>query len=239
MRPQKIEAILFDVDDTLFDRACAQKTALELIVKRFPLVFGGCEMSRMLEAWRESDRFATADFEASAPSEVFRDTRTRKFLQLLHVQEDLVGAITEAYLTDYPSINAPIAGAVQLVKSLSLSYKVGVVSNSLPDVQYRKLETLGLRGLFSCIVLSEEFGLRKPDPRIFDYAAALLGTPPQQCLFVGDSFDSDVIGSKAAGMISCWFRRGKSPPVDANISPDFEIDELARIQEILLIFSTN
>jgi FMN phosphatase YigB (HAD superfamily) len=108
-----------------------------------------------------------------------------------------------------------------------------VVSNSLPDVQYRKLETLGLRKYFSCIVLSEEIGIRKPDPRIFQHAAALLKIPPGECLHIGDSFNADVIGSKAAGMQACWFKRGKSSPPGQSIQADYEVENLAEIEDIL------
>jgi HAD superfamily hydrolase (TIGR01549 family) len=124
-------------------------------------------------------------------------------------------------------------GAIRVVKNLSLKYKIGAVSNSLPDVQYRKLETIGLRDNLSCVVLSDELGVRKPDPRIFTHAAGLLLTTPGECLFVGDSFGSDVIGSKAAGMLSCWFNRKKNPAPASSIKPDFEIDDLQEIEEIL------
>jgi HAD superfamily hydrolase (TIGR01509 family) len=77
-------------------------------------------------------------------------------------------------------------------------------------VQLRKLDTLGIRHVFSCIVLSEEFGIRKPDPRIFFHAAGLLGVSPSECLYIGDSYKNDITGSRAAGMLSCWFKRGHS-----------------------------
>jgi FMN phosphatase YigB (HAD superfamily) len=77
MSPLNIKAILFDVDDTLYDRALAQNKALELIVKRFPVVFSNREMPRLMEAWQESDRLATIYFEANPPSEFRRNTRSR------------------------------------------------------------------------------------------------------------------------------------------------------------------
>jgi FMN phosphatase YigB (HAD superfamily) len=67
MRTTEIRAVLFDVDDTLFDREEAQKKTLERIVARFTLELGCFEMSRLREAREESDRFATEDFEASVP----------------------------------------------------------------------------------------------------------------------------------------------------------------------------
>jgi 5'-nucleotidase len=233
MSLRNIKAVLFDIDDTLYDRAGAQSIALELIVKRFSAVFGKIEKSRLNEAWQESDRLSTIDFEANPPSEYRRDTRSKIFLGVLNIREDLVDAVTGVYLEEYPKINAPIEGAIDVVRNLSLRYKTGAVSNSLADVQYRKLETLGIRDYLSCIVLSDELGVLKPDPRIFAHAAALLRNYPGECLFVGDSFSSDVVGSKAAGMVSCWFNsKGKPVPAGA-VRPDFEIHDLRQLEDIL------
>jgi len=233
MSSTNIKAILFDVDDTLFDRKTAQEKVLARIVQLLPQSFGRFEMSSLMEAWQESDRFASADFEASLPSRMLRDTRSRKFLELLGLGDDLIEDVTQAYLTEYPRVPAPVAGAVTLVRKLSLQFPVGVVSNSLPDVQYRKLETLDLRKYFSCIVLSEEFGIRKPDPRIFQHAATLLNLPPASCLYIGDSFNADVVGSKQAGMLACWFKQGQTPPADQTVKADFTVDNLAEIEEFL------
>jgi putative hydrolase of the HAD superfamily len=233
MMPPDIKAVLFDVDDTLFDREAAQRITLEQIVKQLPEALGKYAMSRLMEVWLESDRFASADFVASPPSQTLRDTRSRKFLQLLGLGEELVETVTRTYLKEYPLVNTPVAGAIPLVKNLSLRFKTGVVSNSLPDVQYRKLETLGLRDIFSCIVLSEEIGIRKPDPRIFRHAAGLLGVPPEKCLYIGDSFCADVIGARSAGMQACWYRQGKPAPPDQSVKADYTVDALSEIEMLL------
>jgi len=228
-----IKAVLFDVDDTLFDRNGAQGMVLELIVKQLPQVFDAFEMEHVLEAFAESDRLTTEDFEAGAPSEGLREARNRLFLRLLGIQEDYADAITDIYVRDYPTLNAPVLGAMSLVKELSRRFQIGVVSNGFPDVQYRKLETLGLRNIFSCIVLSEEVGIRKPDPRIFSHATDLLDVLPPECLYVGDSYTNDVVGAKTAGMLSCWLNRGGPMPENEELQADIMISDLKELAEIL------
>jgi putative hydrolase of the HAD superfamily len=228
-----IKAVLFDIDDTLFDRNLAQSIVLELILKKLPNVFRSLKMERILEAFFESDRISTEAFYAGAPSEGLRDARSRHFLRLLGISEDYADIVTEIYINEYPSINAPVEGAVPLVIESSRQFKVGAVSNGLPDVQYHKLETIGLRDVFACIVLSEEIGIRKPDPAIFQRAADLLGVPSSACLYVGDSYDSDIVGAKAAGMLTCWFCRDASYPENAVIYTDFAVNSLEKFQRIL------
>jgi len=224
-----IKAVLFDIDDTLFDRNAAQSIVLELIIKRFPEIFSGLEMEDIEAAFIESDNVTSRDFNAGAPSEGLRDIRSRLFLKLLGIKEDYADAITEMYVRDYPKVNTPVAGAVALVKELRNRFKAGVVSNGFPDVQYQKLETIGLLHEFSCIVLSEEIGIRKPAPGIFTHAAAVLNVPPVECLYVGNSYDSDIVGAKNAGMLACWFNRESMTADNKGIETDFVISELAEL----------
>jgi HAD superfamily hydrolase (TIGR01549 family) len=232
---ENIKAVLFDVDGTLFDRGLAQRKVLEIIVRQFSHIFGGFEMQCVAKAFAESDRITTEEFEAGAPSNSLRRKRSRLFLQLLGLREDedLADAITAAYVRDYPAVDAAMAGAVPLVKELSELFIVGVVSNGLPDVQYRKLEAIGLQQVLSCIVLSEEIGIRKPDPRIFCHAVQLLQLQPSDCLYVGDSYASDVVGAKASGMLTCWLNRGQSVTPSERAKADFVVSSLKQLGEIL------
>ena len=107
------------------------------------------------------------------------------------------------------------------------------VSNGLADVQYRKLETMGLYDLFSCIVLSEVIGIRKPDPAIFQKAASLIHVKPAECLYVGDSYVNDVIGAKNAGMQACWLNPESIKPQDETIKADFIISKLEELPALL------
>jgi HAD superfamily hydrolase (TIGR01509 family) len=233
MNPDKLQAIFFDVDDTLYDRTLSQRMVLEMLVKQFPRVFGELEFWKILEAWEASDRLAVVDFYSGVPSEGMRDTRSRRFLNLLGLPEDCAPAITAYYVREYPSLNVPVEGAIPLIKALCGQIKLGVITNSLPDVQNRKIDILGLRALLGCIVMSEEFGIRKPDSRIFRHAAGLLEVPVSGCLYVGDSFASDIIGAKQAGMLACWFNPGNTQPVVTPVKPDFTINKLEELPSLL------
>ncbi|MEC8989819.1 MAG: HAD-IA family hydrolase, partial [Candidatus Latescibacterota bacterium] len=90
----------------------------------------------------------------------------------------------------------------------------------------RKLETLGLHDAFACILLSEEFGARKPDPSIFLEGCRQLQVEPARCLYVGDSYRNDVVGAAAAGMPCCWFN-AISDPVTGSAKATIEIDRLS------------
>lgn len=229
--PSKLKAVLFDIDDTLFDRELSQVLSLDQIVEKYPVLFDKTDRTILWQAWMESGRLTDVDFVAGRFD---RGDRSRYFLKLLNLPGEIADELTRLYLKYYPNLNVPIEGALPLIHELLRSVKVGVISNSLPDVQYRKIETLGLTDLLSCTVLSEEFGIRKPDPRIFQHASELLKVQTSECLFVGDSFSADVIGAKAAGMLVCWFNRHSSPlPPTPQSRPDYIIGSLTDLVPLL------
>ena len=71
----------------------------------------------------------------------------------------------------------PAAGAVSLLDSLKGKVKLGIITNGFTALQQIRLERTGLRDHFDALVISEEVGVPKPDPRIFDYALAQAATP--------------------------------------------------------------
>jgi putative hydrolase of the HAD superfamily len=81
-----------------------------------------------------------------------------------------------------------------------MGLKIGLISNvcSLGQVPLN-LEQYGLRHYFNPLVLSSQYGRRKPDPAIFHHAARLAGAPTSRCLYVGDRIARDILGARRAG----------------------------------------
>jgi len=81
-----------------------------------------------------------------------------------------------------------------------MGYKIGLISNVISRGQVpTNLEEYGIRQYFDPVVLSSEYGRRKPDPSIFYYAARLANVPTSQCLYVGDRVARDILGARRAG----------------------------------------
>ena len=70
--------------------------------------------------------------------------------------------------------------------------------------QRNKIDALGLTPLFDVIVLSGEVGVHKPDLRVFNHATKQLGVANEDCVFVGDNADADIVGALNAGMEAVW-----------------------------------
>ena len=124
-----------------------------------------------------------------------------------------------------PEVNALLAGLNER------GVPWGIVTNGSSN-QYAKCRKAGLDTLAPFIIVSEEAGYRKPDPRIFRDALAATGlTAPGQIMFVGDNPEADIDGARRFGMKAAWLRRGRQFPADLQ-PPDHTIDHITEVWDI-------
>ncbi|HEY9015487.1 MAG TPA: HAD-IA family hydrolase [Gemmatimonadales bacterium] len=97
----------------------------------------------------------------------------------------------------WSSVAPGVKESLQRLRSAGL--RLGVVSNSDGRVE-EALRAAGLREYFDAVIDSTLVGVEKPDPRIFQAALESLGVAPEEALYVGDLYEVDVLGARAAGM---------------------------------------
>ena len=136
------------------------------------------------------------------------------------------------YATSFESLRL-LPGVEPVLRALAERYRLGIISNASGH-QHAKLKYLGLEGSMDPVVLSDEAGFEKPDPRIFHLALAKCGLGPQEALFVGDRLEADIAGAKTAGMLAVWFNHWGGAP--STMQPDATItrfDELPPVVAML------
>ncbi len=110
----------------------------------------------------------------------------------------------------------------------------GIVTNGALSQQV-KSRAVGLSSLAPFILVSEEVGYTKADPRIFDAALQSTGlSAPEQVMFVGDNLEVDVDGAKNFGMRAAWVRRGRQYPPTLQ-APDHVIDAITELRAIVAL----
>ena len=96
---------------------------------------------------------------------------------------------------------------------------MAVVSNTTfgePVIRY-ELDRHGLSDHLAFVMVSSDYSIRKPNPLLFELAAARLGVPASEIWFVGDRLDTDMSGAKSAGMTAVWFNRDADPGPSENV----------------------
>lgn len=111
--------------------------------------------------------------------------------------------------------------ALPALEWLAGRYPVVALSNGNADVQ-----RIGLGAHFHAALSAREFGVAKPDARIFHQAAALAGVRPQEVLHIGDDAQLDVLGALIAGLQVAWLNRSGAPWEHAPLSPQLTVPDL-------------
>ena len=184
--------------------AAAVGAALGIPLSGDRLASGAGEAARAMETARgvDSER-AAAYLEALfriAGVPVERMPAVRECLTELHQERHL-----------WCSVAGDTSQALARLRAAGL--RLGVVSNSDGRVEVA-LEAAGLREYFDVVLDSALVGVEKPDPAIFLAALEALGVRPDEALFVGDLYEVDVLGARAAGMDAVLLCSGDGPPDD-------------------------
>lgn len=219
----------FDLDDTLWDMSGNSDIALDIIHTTTDTVaaaFPGADGARR---WRDVyHRYNTALWERYSAGTIDRATlRLERFaLPLQHVGMDRADAVAASrqldglYLHHLGNCSGCLPGARELALLLKRRGRhMGIVSNGFREVQYRKLASGGLNGLFDPIVLSDDTGVNKPAPAFFSAALAAAGTDAAHSLIIGDNPDTDIAGALAAGWAAAVWVTPPETPVPPALAP--------------------
>jgi HAD superfamily hydrolase (TIGR01549 family) len=124
---------------------------------------------------------------------------------------------------------------LETLEKLAGRYRLGVIANQLRAVR-DAMSRDGIDRFFEVWAVSEELGMEKPDPRIFERALELAHAPPEHCAMAGDRLDYDIRPAKRLGMRTVWVLRGEAPAEptsDQLAEPDAAVRTLAQLPAVL------
>lgn len=204
-----VRAVLFDLDDTLFDHYYCTRAALQAVQASHEglaaMPFDALERAHatFLEQLHKDVMVGRL------PIDDARRERFRRLCGALGVaaDEQVVNMAAAAYRNAYIAARRAMAGAAVLLPLVKARARVGIVSNNLLEEQQEKLRQCALDPFVDALVVSEEVGISKPDPGIFRVALERLGCDAGETVMVGDSWPADVLGARAAGIRAIWFNR--------------------------------
>ncbi|MGW8950865.1 HAD family hydrolase [Streptomyces sp. NPDC055709] len=204
-----IRAVLWDIDDTIFDYAGADHAGMERHLEAEGLAEGYGSVDQALTRWKELTRFHWRRFEAGGVGfEAQRRDRVRDFLGVLGMSDAEADEWFARYVAHYEAAWQLFPDALPVLDLLAADFRHGVLSNSSIRNQHRKLTVLGVRDRFEAVVCAAELGVAKPQAAAFHAACEALALPPRDVAYVGDHPDIDAEGAVAAGLTGIWLDRG-------------------------------
>lgn len=210
-------ALVFDLDDTLYAerrfalggfRAVADHVAARFGVERCA-VFQVLRQS--LRGGRRASAFQSACNELALPG-------------------DAVAVMHEIYRAHVPVLRLPESSRAVLARARA-SWRVGILTNGLPEIQRRKVRALGVEPLVDAVVYGQETGGGKPEAAAFRAVCAALGVPESRTVMTGDDPWCDIDGGRRAGLRVIRVRRGLHRHVIAGDTgpADVTVERLAHV----------
>ncbi|MGL6341796.1 MAG: HAD family hydrolase, partial [Waterburya sp.] len=203
--------IFFDIDQTLINHQQAQDTAALLFWQRFSSLLPHTS-EEFCQCWQTVMKKHFATFMQGEIN--FIEHRRRRMRELFH-QAELDLADDEAdrrfaiYLQHYEDNWTLFDDVLPCLNTLS-NRRLGIITNGNTEQQIKKLCHTRIAKQFDIVVVSEEVGVSKPKPNIFLEACRRAKVKAQQCHYVGDSLQNDVLAAKAVGMKGVWLNREES-----------------------------
>ncbi|WP_330454143.1 MULTISPECIES: HAD family hydrolase [unclassified Streptomyces] len=204
-----IRAVLWDIDDTIFDHTAAAATGMARHLAAEGLPPGHATADAAVEAWQRVSQRHWARFSAGETDwQGQRRDRAREFLGRA-MGDDEADAWFDRHVSHYESAWALFPDAVPALDALAGTYRHAVLSNSALESQHQKLTVLGVRDRFESLICAAELGISKPAAGAFLASCDALGLDAHEVLYVGDEPDIDAAGATAAGLTGVWLdRRG-------------------------------
>lgn len=201
----KIKHIFFDLDHTLWDFEKNSNLTFKQLFQthKIPL-----ELNDFLKVYSPINFSYWKRYrEEKVSKEVLRYGRLKDTFDALEfeIEDALIDQLAIDYIAVLPNNNHLFDGAFELLDYLKSKYQLHIITNGFEEVQNIKLEKSGIRKYFNEIITSESVGVKKPNPKVFQFALEKTGALPAQSIMVGDNLEADIIGALDCHIASIHF----------------------------------
>lgn len=200
----RYKKILLDIDDTLFDFVPSNKNATYALMEEL-----GLSSPTIFEEYQVHNHACWQALERGEMDQgQLHVERFRRFLAEKGRDDD-PALVADRFAYHLGQQVLPLPHSEEMLCALCAQREVILLTNGITVIQKARFNNSYLKELPLKMVISQEVGVSKPDPRIFEIA--LEGTDPKDALMIGDGVGSDVAGANNAGVDMCWYNpRGKA-----------------------------
>lgn len=230
-----IQAVIFDLDNTLTDFMRAKDNAIMAAVDA--MIDAGLRLSQEEGHRRIFEIYRDKGIEYQRIFNVFLQE------QIGEVDDRMLAAAVVAYrrARDGTLVLYPHA-MLTLNQLLKEGYKLAVVSDAPSFEAWIRLCSLRLQHMFDLVLTFDDTGQRKPSPRPFAMALERLGVSAERAVMVGDWPERDIVGASAAGLHTVYARYGDTYSSDDRSErgpsgAEFEIDDLLQLLDVLRVLN--
>lgn len=200
MKLTNITHIFFDLDHTLWDFDLNSELAFREIFKEQNL---DLDVESFLEAYKPINlKYWGLYRNNSVSKEALRFGRLKESFDSLEFEatDATINRLADLYIQYLPNNNHLLEGSSEILRQLKKQYSLHIITNGFEEVQHRKMISSGISGFFKTVTTSEEAGVKKPDPGIFELALQKSGALAKNSVMIGDNLEADILGAENYGI---------------------------------------
>ncbi|MEH6304093.1 YjjG family noncanonical pyrimidine nucleotidase [Olivibacter sp. CPCC 100613] len=214
--------LFFDLDHTLWDfDKNAEETLNELFVTYKFVDFGIQSADIFIETYtRNNQRVWALYHNGKIDKTELRRARFADTFQELGLSPSLFPSSFETdYLRLCPHKTNLFPGVHDTLTYLKEKYILHLISNGFKDAAEIKVVKTDIKKYFSQIIISEDVGVHKPHPDIYNYSLTIAQASKEESVMIGDSIEADIRGAQAFGLDAIYFNpNGLEEPLDVKRS---------------------
>lgn len=230
-----IKTVFFDLDDTLFDHQYSRRCGFMALKTMHPALLSADirDMENVHEQLIRANYTKVLDGEISIPDAMTERicTMCTRFGATLDPAD--IPETVRRYNAAYKKNQRAVPGSRELLARLRTETGTGIITNGFKVLQEEKIAICGIFPLIDILVISDEAGYKKPDKRIFETALNLADTDPAESMYVGDSWNVDILPASACGMKVVWLNRYGKPCPDPSLAREISSFSGLDVQELL------
>ena len=201
----KIEHVFFDLDHTLWDFDKNSGLTFEKIFKLNSL---DVDLSTFLEVYEPINlQYWKLYREEKVTKSALRYGRLREAFNAINVEveDDMINHLSVAYIDYLTTFNNLFEGTLEILNYLKHKYHLHIITNGFEEAQERKMNNANIRDYFKTVTNSEMVGVKKPNPKIFNFALDIANASSSNSVMIGDSLEADIEGANNVGMETIYF----------------------------------
>ena len=206
---EMVTDIFFDLDHTLWDFDKNSKLAFARVFEKHEI---DVEITDFIKEYEPINFNYWKLFREDKVTK--RELRRGRLIEAfsifnLNFNNRKIDVLADSYIEELPGDNHLFDGAEMILNYLSNKYILHIITNGFKDVQHLKLKNSGIKKHFSTVTTSEEVGVKKPNPLIFNSALKKAKVNAINSIMIGDTFEADILGAEAVGMKTLFYNYRK------------------------------
>jgi putative hydrolase of the HAD superfamily len=211
-----IQHVFFDLDHTLWD---FEKNSDLTFQKVFQSNNINTDLDTFLQIYKPINfNYWKLYREEKVTKSELRYGRLKKSFDAINytISDDLIDIIADQYIECLADFNYLFDGTFEILDYLKEKYQLHIITNGFEEVQNKKMITSKIHHYFNQIITSESVGVKKPNPKVFEFALSAANTNATTSIMIGDNYEADILGALNIGLDAICFNYHKEN-LDDNI----------------------